>query len=256
MAVSKVNYGSTTLIDLTSDTVDASKIAEGYKAHDSKGETITGTMKWGEYDVVQTTLEDGNTCISITDASGNSDTDQIISREFSGSYVNNRVIKIGSYAFCNATNITSVSFPNANTINSYAFRDCTKLTDAYFPEVTRVEDGAFINTAIVSLKFPKVTWSGFNAYSGTPIKRLDFSSLKRIGQFAFKNMKSLETLILRVEELCVLSNTTDTFSNSKIADGSGYIYVPDSLVDSYKTATNWTVFADQIKAISELEETV
>ena len=43
MAISKVVYGSTTLIDLTGDTVKASDLASGVTAHNSAGEAITGT---------------------------------------------------------------------------------------------------------------------------------------------------------------------------------------------------------------------
>ena len=43
MAISKVVYGSTTLIDLTGDTVTASDLASGVTAHNSAGEAITGT---------------------------------------------------------------------------------------------------------------------------------------------------------------------------------------------------------------------
>lgn len=40
--VSKVIYGGTTIIDLTSDTVTADKLAYGYTAHGADGELITG----------------------------------------------------------------------------------------------------------------------------------------------------------------------------------------------------------------------
>lgn len=43
MGVSKVVYGSTTLIDLTADTVTASALSYGITAHGSDGEAITGT---------------------------------------------------------------------------------------------------------------------------------------------------------------------------------------------------------------------
>lgn len=43
MAISKVVYGTTTLIDLTSDTVEASKLLSGYTAHGRDGEAVTGT---------------------------------------------------------------------------------------------------------------------------------------------------------------------------------------------------------------------
>ena len=43
MGISKVVYGSTTLIDLTSDTVTASALSSGVTAHGANGEAITGT---------------------------------------------------------------------------------------------------------------------------------------------------------------------------------------------------------------------
>ncbi|MBR1439191.1 MAG: hypothetical protein IJ587_11720 [Synergistaceae bacterium] len=43
MAVSKVVYGSTPLIDLTGDTVTANALAYGITAHGADGEAITGT---------------------------------------------------------------------------------------------------------------------------------------------------------------------------------------------------------------------
>lgn len=43
MAISKVVYGGRTLIDLTADTVEESKLLAGIKAHGADGEPITGT---------------------------------------------------------------------------------------------------------------------------------------------------------------------------------------------------------------------
>ena len=41
--VNKVEYGGSTLIDLTGDTVTADKILAGYTAHNAAGASITGT---------------------------------------------------------------------------------------------------------------------------------------------------------------------------------------------------------------------
>ena len=43
MAKSKIIFGNEVLIDLTADTVEASKLASGYTAHGRDGELITGT---------------------------------------------------------------------------------------------------------------------------------------------------------------------------------------------------------------------
>ena len=49
MAINKVLYGSTVLMDLTSDTVVADKVVSGYTAHNKAGESITGTLVIQEY---------------------------------------------------------------------------------------------------------------------------------------------------------------------------------------------------------------
>ena len=45
MAVNKVVYGATVLVDLTEDTVSASDLAEGITAHSANGELVTGNLK-------------------------------------------------------------------------------------------------------------------------------------------------------------------------------------------------------------------
>lgn len=47
MAINKVIYGTTVLVDLTEDTVTAATLAEGVTAHGADGEAITGTMSGG-----------------------------------------------------------------------------------------------------------------------------------------------------------------------------------------------------------------
>lgn len=45
MAINKVVYGATVLVDLTSDTVDAAHLAKGYTAHDAGGDLIVGALE-------------------------------------------------------------------------------------------------------------------------------------------------------------------------------------------------------------------
>ena len=49
MAINKVVYGASTLIDLTSDTVTAATLASGTTAHDHSGAAITGTLSFVTY---------------------------------------------------------------------------------------------------------------------------------------------------------------------------------------------------------------
>lgn len=65
MAINKVIYGGETLIDLTSDTVIAEKMLEGYTAHDKSGALVTGTctndVDSGDATAVATEILSGKT---------------------------------------------------------------------------------------------------------------------------------------------------------------------------------------------------
>ena len=58
------------------------------------------------------------------------------------------------------------------------------------------------------------------------------------------------TLILRSETVATLPSTS-AFSSTPIASGTGYIYVPRALVDSYKAASNWSTYANQFRALED-----
>ena len=49
MAINKVVYDGSTLLDLTADTVTASTMLNGTKAHDKAGNSITGTVVIQKY---------------------------------------------------------------------------------------------------------------------------------------------------------------------------------------------------------------
>lgn len=87
----------------------------------------------------------------------------------------------------------------------------------------------------------------------TSLTEARFDSVKTIKAQVFQNCNKMVKLILGSPSLCELTNV-NSFNLTPIADGTGYVYVPDNLVDAYKTATNWSTFANQIKPISELGE--
>lgn len=49
MAVNKVKYGNNTLLDVSSDTVTANTLLNGYTAHDNTGTQITGSVTFVTY---------------------------------------------------------------------------------------------------------------------------------------------------------------------------------------------------------------
>lgn len=81
----------------------------------------------------------------------------------------------------------------------------------------------------------------------------DFPVATSIDDHAFYSCSELTTLILRSKTMATLSNMNALF-NTPINFGIGYIYVPATLVDTYKVATNWNRYADQIRAIEDYPE--
>lgn len=74
------------------------------------------------------------------------------------------------------------------------------------------------------------------------------------GAQVFLNCYALDTLILRADKIPTLANSSNTFFGTKIDHGEGYIYVPTTLYESYKTATNWTVYQAQMRKIEDYPE--
>ena len=74
--------------------------------------------------------------------------------------------------------------------------------------------------------------------------------LHYIQHSTFYGNKKLVTLIIRTQAVAKL-NATSAFRDTLIASGTGYVYVPSALVDSYKAATNWSTYANQIRAIED-----
>lgn len=72
----------------------------------------------------------------------------------------------------------------------------------------------------------------------------------------FGYLYSLEALVIDSPSVFRLTNSNAFFGSSITNGGKGFVYVPDTLVDEYKSATNWTTVADQIKPLSELPQEV
>ena len=180
---------------------------------------------------------------------------------------------IGNSAFYNCTSLTTASFPKCTTIGSYAFASCSSLTTASFPECTSIGSYAFAScSSLVTASFPKCTTIGSYAfYFCSSLTTVDFSECTTIGAYAFAYCKllvtasfpkcttirsyafascsSLATIYLMGSSLCTLSSS-NAFSRTKIEPKyNGSIYVPTSLVASYKTATGWSYFSNIIYGI-------
>lgn len=163
------------------------------------------------------------------------------------------VLNVGIGALQGCSALTTAEFPKATNINIYAFYGCGFET-VNFPLVKSIAERAFSECQnLTTVNFPSAEYVGHYAFSNdTKLATVDFEKVTYIGDYVFTYCGALKTFIMRTPTVCTLF-TRAAFTGTPIASGTGYIYVPDALVDNYKTATNWSVYASQIKPISELE---
>ena len=87
-------------------------------------------------------------------------------------------------------------------------------------------------------------------YNCTALTVVDVPNVTTIGISALGECTALEALILRSDTIVTMENT-NALEKTGIATGTGFVYVPSALVDGYKAATNWSTYANQIRAIED-----
>ena len=145
------------------------------------------------------------------------------------------VYYLGGSAFIGCTNLALTELPSGlNSILNNAFQNCKNITIKELPEgVSNLSVSVFRNcTSITEMTF--------------------LGAVSSISAFVFDGCSNLEKLVIPNNTTVPTLQGTNAFTGTKIASGTGYIYVPDDLVESFKTATNWSTYADQIKGMSEL----
>ena len=177
----------------------------------------------------------------------------------------------GSDTFVNCKSLTDESFdmPLFVIMVHSCFKNCTGLKNV--PNMLKLKQVGDMSlqgcTGLTTLSFPETTTLGQLAFKGcTSLVFVDVGpklnnhyTVGGVRNGVFEGCTSLVTVILRPKTLQTLNNI-DAFTNTPIAAGEGYVYVPKVLSDgsdgvaAYRAATNWTVYADQIRAIEDYPE--
>lgn len=157
------------------------------------------------------------------------------------------------YLFTHNTKVALVDLPNAEgTSPSYSFYYTTGLKQCKLPKITILGNASFMSSGITQVELPALETISTDAFrSCSSLTRLDLPMLKAInGTNCFNGCISLNSLILRRDAMVTLGNA-NAFSNSAIASGTGYIYVPADLVSTYQENSAWSTYADQFRAIED-----
>ena len=191
-------------------------------AIEAKGVEVPSSALIDTYDDYIAQIEGGGGC-SV--ASANSITFDDMGRISSVDYKEG-VTEIPEYMFSNNTSLTSVTLPSTLTrIGNSAFNKCYGLTSIVIPEgVTAIGWYAFYNC---------------NGLSSVTIP----STVTSIGADAFYYCMGLTAITVNA---VVPPSGSAAFNNTNDCP----IYVPCESVDAYKAATNWSVYASRIEAIS------
>ena len=131
-------------------------------------------------------------------------------------------VSVNGFYYCHS--LEHIDLPNAKTLDNSAFFICTKLSSINIPNVVSIGQNAFYNCNLQEIELPKTTV---------------------ISKGAFDTNKLLSSVTLRSNTVCTLENS-DAFANTKISEGTGYIYVPAVLYNKYRNATNWSIYEEQI----------
>lgn len=139
-------------------------------------------------------------------------------------------------SFWNCRKLVTVELPMLTIVTSNLFRECVALENVYLPAVTSIYSVSFL--------------------LATGLKKTDLPRVRNIEGFSFPYCYQLVALILRANSVCTLGGS-DAFASTPIAGyttfsgAMGYIYVPSALVNSYKSATNWSTYASQFRALED-----
>lgn len=151
---------------------------------------------------------------------------------------------LGYYAEDGVGNLIAKTMYN---LASYYPSTKTSLKKYQNKYATEVGVGAFSNcSALTSVDIPNATSVDIYAFSScSALRTIDLPNATSIGAGAFTNCYMTE-IFLRSKTMCTCTGNPDIAS-------SATIYVPESLIDSYKTATYWSSYASKFKTLESIK---
>lgn len=168
-------------------------------------------------------------------------------------------VSAGMGVFSNISSMQTASFPKLRTLGGYAFYCCYNLSELYMPLCEIIGMYAFYSCSKISgfIFNSAVSSVGYDAFYGCSslsfVKFMD--NWINGGGEEFGNCNALASVYFLGSSI-ISHNNTNRFRGTPIVDSSylgyfGSIYVPASLVDSYKVHSKWSSYADRITAYVE-----
>lgn len=148
--------------------------------------------------------------------------------------------------------LTEIVEYRMNNISDYLFYGFNNLEKIVLPLARTSGREIAVNTKVTEINAAQLEEASYMAFEGlTSLRVLDFGVNITLNKTWFRTMAALDAIILRKANEIHYLKSTDMFTGTPIAAGAGYIYVPRNLIDDYESATNWSAYAGQFRAIQD-----
>lgn len=155
--------------------------------------------------------------------------------------------ELRAYAFCNCNKLTKIDIPNCTNIATQCFSSASSLEKI---EILKSGSVNGTNTFYNCTMLKKVILPLFVSSSASStfqscgkLELIDIDTMSLNFQ-PFTGCINLKTLIYR--RISGVNSISSISLLPSIFPKYGYLYVPESLLESYKKATNWVTIADRI----------
>lgn len=164
---------------------------------------------------------------------------------------------LSAYAFYERSNVTRIELPNLEYLKERCFFGCQNLNTLLLPRLVgyTYQYMAAGCSKLVNVDIHDTSYvSSYTFQNCTSLKKVDLHRVGTIATYAFTGATKFETLIIRTDTVPTLGGT-NAFTNTKIkSGGTGYIYVKSAVLNDFKSATNWSSFSSQFRAIEDYPE--
>ena len=269
-----VDWGDGTTPDILTGTSTSTVKWTPNHAYAAPGEYVIKLIVDGKMGFYGSSSDNQNSAI-LRYSSGSDGRNYVYQNSVQKIEIGNGVTSIGNYAFQYCYSFTSVTIPDSVTsIGSYVFSYCYHLTSVTISNsVTSISIRAFENCySLASITIPNgVTSIGNNAfnYCRSIASIIIPNSVTSIGNYVFSGCYSLSSITIPDSVTSIgtyvfsgcygvafydFSNHTSvpTLANTNAftnISSDCQIRVPVSLVDEWKSATNWSTYANYIVGV-------
>lgn len=221
-------------------------------AIEAKGVTVPSSATIDTYDdyVSQISGGGGESWITPIPQSSYTGTSFNVKKAIMSVDVPSGITSLDVEVFSQCYNLTGVTLPNSLTsIGSYAFNNCFALSSITIPDsVTSIGGNAFMNCeSLTSITVPDsvTTINNYAFIYCSGLLNIEIGSgVTSIGNQAFIGCT-------RLTGVTVNATTPPTLGSGAFgATNNCPIYVPSGSVEAYKSANNWSTYADRIQAIT------